>query len=137
MVKSLSFDFATEFNPIAYSTLGAGVRLQNTVKLLPAVTNRSGALFLSQKYLSAGLVVDITFRFVSDRQSSDGLTVWYLHQLPSLDQFGHNIHGLDTNNNGLDIRLLKTDSWAWVLYAHYDRGEGTGLGQAKIRPDNS
>ena len=137
LIQDFTFNFTSEFMPKAYYTFGAGIRLKNKVKLIPKVSNEYGAMFLNQKYRSRGFTAEFMFKINSNLENSDGLVMWYLHQIPTFSKDSGRIHGVNQDTDGLSIRIYKTDNGKWKIFAHYDRGHGNNQENAPVRPDNS
>ena len=137
LIQDFSFNFTKEYRPKAYYSFGAGIRLRTKIKLIPGIPNKSGAVFLNQKYRSSGFTIEYLFKFNSEMENSDGFIMWYLHQIPSFNYNSGRIHGVNQDTDGLSIRVYKTENNKWKVFAHYDRGHGNNLENAIIRPDNS
>lgn len=123
--------------PKTYHTFGAAMRLANKVKLIPAVENRYGGVFMNQKFRSNQFSADVIFKMNSPKQSSNGMVFWYLHRMPSFDTQSPRIHAISQDTNGLAIWLYKTEDNKWRIFAHYDSGDGQVLETSKVYPSNS
>lgn len=103
------------------------MRLRNRVKLIPAVNNRFGAVFLNQKYRSKSFSIDMTLKINSSHQTSDGFAFWYLHQYPVFDKASTRIHGVSYDTNGLGVMVFKDTDDKWKVVSNYDRGGGSSF----------
>ena len=74
--ENYSFDFSAHTRPIAYTTYGNTLELNNKVKLIPAVPSRGGAYIFDKKIEDKDFEIEMEFTMQSDLHESRGFMVF-------------------------------------------------------------